>query len=328
MNCKQAQSLFLDYFDKTLSPKDENTLQAHLDECPECAYEIATLRETQYRLRNFLQKYGAGQVVTEQMWHNLQGRINSLSPQSTVTRMEQPFVLSTKVKPFSILFHTERSIAMRAKIFLAVLAITLVVLGVVLITPQVRAQVGPILRWFRFGGPAGGDEVSFSLATEFTPLRPSYLPPGFETMAVGLNPQVASLRYWNKITGQILVIDETLIVGEKTPLPSGKSLTVNGQPAVLIEGLSGDLTFVRLSPTQMPPISNPQTSESQPLEALSVNENIEIVSYKDARQLVWDLGNLRIQIISNLPLEEIIRIAESFVSAEAEQPNLPTNSEE
>lgn len=213
---------------------------------------------------------------------------------------------------------------MKTKLFLAMLALTLIVFGVVLFTPNVWAQVGPIFRWFRFEGPADGDEVSISLATEFTPLRPSYLPSGFETMAVGLNPQVASLRYWNKSTGQILLIDETLMVGEKVPLPVGKELTLNGHAAVLIEGLNGDLTFVQLTPTPVSPLSTPQTSEAQPLEALNVDENVEIVKYTNAKQLTWDIGNLRIQIISNLPLEEILKIAESFVSAEAEEPNLPS----
>ncbi|MCX8062137.1 MAG: zf-HC2 domain-containing protein [Anaerolineales bacterium] len=327
MNCKQAQSLFLDYLDKTLSLRDENALQAHLGDCPECASELAALLETQYRLRYFLRTYAAGQVVSEQIWPDLQGRIDSLSPQSSARRIGQPLGLSSK-EVFLSFFHPERKLAMKAKIFLAILALTLVIFGVVLFTPNVWAQVSPILRWFRFEGPAGGDEVSISLATEFTPLRPSYLPPGFEAMAVGLNPQVASLRYWNKSTGQILLIDQVLMVGEKTPLPVGKNLTVNGQPAVLIEGLSGDLTFVQLTPTPVSPaLTPPQKSEAQPLEPLSVNDRVEIVKYTNAKQLTWDIGNLRIQIVSNLPLEEILRIAESFVSAEVEEPNLPSNPE-
>lgn len=324
MNCKQAQTLFLDYLDKTLSPREESALQAHLEDCQKCANELAVLLETQYRLRHFFRARAAGQVVSERIWHDLQRKTGSLAPQDSA-KEEQPLGWSFKIRSLSDFFLTKRSVSMKAKLFLAMLALTLIVFGVVLFTPSVWAQVGPIIRWFRFGGPAGGDEVSFSLATEFTPLRPSYLPSGFETMAVGLNPQGASLRYWNKSTGQILLIDETLMVGDKAPLPVGKELTLNGQPAVLIEGLSGDLTFVQLTPTPASPaLSPPQTTEAQPLEALNVNEGVEIVKYTNAKQLTWDIGNLRIQIISNLPLEEILKIAESFVSAEAEEPNLPS----
>ncbi|MCS6906624.1 MAG: DUF4367 domain-containing protein [Anaerolineales bacterium] len=222
---------------------------------------------------------------------------------------------------------------MKAKLLLIFLAIALVAFSIVLLVPSARAQMQPLLRWFKFEGPVGGEEVSISMATEFTPLRPTYLPSGFEEMVVGLNPESAVLRYWNQSTGQILLIDETPMFEAKPPLPAGKQLTINGQPAVLIEGLSGNLTFVLLPPTPAPPLSTPQTPEAQPSAAQSAQEGeVKVVSYHDAKQLIWDIDNLRIQITSNLPLEEILKVAESFVSAEepnpplkpgAQEPNLP-----
>lgn len=204
---------------------------------------------------------------------------------------------------------------MRKGFALATSVALVIALGTVVFVPSVRAQVGEFLRWFRFESPAGGGEVSIIGSTEFTPLRPTYLPAGFQAMAIGLNPEEASLNYWNSTTNQILIIDQQRLSSAGTSLPPGMSVTVNGQPAVLITGLEGSVTFVSLPPTPSAPITPPADSEQvMPLEPITAPA--ETVSYTDGRQLVWYAGDIRIQMLSNLPEEEMLKIAESMAPAE------------
>lgn len=198
------------------------------------------------------------------------------------------------------------------------IAALVIALAVMAFVPAVRAQVGELLRWFRFESPAGGGEVSIPGSVEFTPLRPTYLPAGFQAMAVGLNPEAASLNYWNSSTNQILIIDELRVSSDRS-LPPGRKVTVNGQPAVLITGLKGDISFVFLPPTASAPITPPADSDQiVPLEPVPASETVETVSYKDGRQLIWLIGDVEVRMLSNLPEEEMIKIAESMAPAEEE----------
>lgn len=202
---------------------------------------------------------------------------------------------------------------------LTAVVVLVIALSVVAFVPAVRAQVGELLRWFRFESPAGGGEVSIPGSGEFTPLRPAYLPPGFQSMAVGLNPEAASLSYWNSTTNQILIIDQRrLSSDEDGSLPPGTRMTVNGQPAVLITGLEGSISFVSIPPTPSALVPTPaEPNQVVPLEPGSVSA--ETVSYTDGKQLIWYVGDFRIEVLSNLPLEEMLRVAESMVPAEAEE---------
>lgn len=214
---------------------------------------------------------------------------------------------------------------MKKGLALTTIAALVIALSVMAFVPSVRAQVGELLRWFRFESPAGGGEVSIIGSVEFTPLRPAYLPAGFQTMAVGLNPEAASVNYWNSTTNQILIIDqERSSPDDNRSLPLGTNVTVNGQPAVLITGLEGNVTFALLSPTPSVPITTPADSDQVvPLEPITVPA--ETVSYTDGNQLVWYAGDIRIEMLSNLPEEEMLKIAESMVPAEAGEGPIESN---
>ena len=220
----------------------------------------------------------------------------------------------------------------------AAIVVVMIAVGIVTLVPSARAQVErQLLRWFRFEGPMGAS-VSVVGSAGFTPLRPTYLPAGFQSMAVGFNNESASLSYWNSATNQILVIDEWLTYSDDRPLPAGAEVTVNGQQAALITGLEGSVTLTLLSPTPEPlhsesparvegsvsvkvPYPTPtivsDSSDQATLVPVSPNHlQAETVSYTDGRRLVWYVGNIRIEMLSNLPAEEMLKIAESMVPAE------------
>lgn len=299
MKCQEVNRLLLAYLDNEVPPSERTLIQAHLAGCDTCQRELAALSALQSRIGQFLHVRAAQATPSPRAWSRLQARL------AEEARPPLPWL------PINSILG---GIAMKKGIALVAIAGLLIALSVMTFVPSVRAQVGQLLRWFRFESPApGGGEVSIPGSVEFTPLRPAYLPAGFQAMAVGLNPEAASLNYWNSTTNQILIIDQRRSSSDDDrSLPPGISLTVNGQPAVLITNVEGSVTFTFLSPT--PAISiTPPADLDQAVPA-------ETVSYPDGRQLVWYVGDIRLEMLSNLPVEEMLRIAESMIPAEQEEP--------
>ncbi|MGC8827129.1 MAG: DUF4367 domain-containing protein [Anaerolineae bacterium] len=167
-----------------------------------------------------------------------------------------------------------------------------------------------MLRWFRFESPAGGGEVAVPGKAGFTPLRPTYLPAGFQTMAVGFNPEAASLSYWNSTTQQVLLIDQTLIgTNQKAQLPTGKRVKVQGVPAVFVSGIQREMAFIQLPPT--PEAMGPEKGSIEPITSTT-----ERITVKDGKSLIWLTNGIRFEVFSNLPEEEILKVAESLKPAE------------
>lgn len=88
--------------------------------------------------------------------------------------------------------------------------------------------------------------------------------------------------------------------------PHGDSVQVGGAAGVLISGLSGK-TEAKIPLDERGEVS-PQES------GLIV---IEPVEYSNAVMLIWQVENIRLEIISNLSKKEVLKIAASLRSAEA-----------
>ncbi len=322
MKCQEVNKLLIAYLDNEVSPSERTLIRAHLAGCDICQEELATLSALQSRVSQFLQVRAAQVAPSPQAGSRLRARLAGEarpSPSWLPTWLQR---LAPGVGRINRIFG---GVTMKKGLALTTIAALVIALSVMAFVPSVRAQVGELLRWFRFESPAGGGEVSIIGSVEFTPLRPAYLPAGFQTMAVGLNPEAASVNYWNSTTNQILIIDqERSSPDDNRSLPLGTNVTVNGQPAVLITGLEGNVTFALLSPTPSVPITTPADSDQVvPLEPITVPA--ETVSYTDGNQLVWYAGDIRIEMLSNLPEEEMLKIAESMVPAEAGEGPIESN---
>jgi len=312
MKCQEMSELLVAYLDGEVSPSERTLIQVHLAGCDACQEELAVLSALQSRVSQFLQVRAAQAAPSLQAWSSLQARLAREARPSLSWLPTWLQRLAPGVGRINQIF--EGGITMKKGFAFATLVALMIAFGTVAFVPSVQAQVKELFRWFRFESPAGG-EVSIIGSTEFTPLRPTYLPAGFQAMAIGLNPEAASLNYWNSTTNQILIIDQQRLSSAGTSLPPGMSVTVNGQPAVLITGLEGSVTFVSLPPTPSAPITPPADSEQvMPLEPITAPA--EIVSYTDGRQLIWCAGDIRIEMFSNLPEEEMLKIAESMAPAE------------
>lgn len=186
------------------------------------------------------------------------------------------------------------------KVFaLATIVALIVAVSTVAFVPSVRAQVGGVLNtWFHFRSPNGEAEISIGGRMEFTPLHPTYLPDSFQGAGVSsTEAESIELTYHNK--RQFVAITQTKAPADRA-LPAGQQVAVDSQPAVLFTGLEGTFEY-----------GGPRISESADID------------YTDGKRLVWYAGDVKVEMLSNLPVEEMLKIAESLVPAEAGEGELP-----
>lgn len=292
MNCQETTAMMVAYLDQELSPSERRMAAAHLADCEACRRELAALSTLRDRVRRSLHEQAAQAVPAPDAWTRLQGALGAAQPayptriaawlQSIVLSIRGPFLGGTRMRRFVLV----------SLVTLALLS------GVVIAVPPVRAQVQEMIEaWFHFQLPGGrsGVGIGFGGARHaFRPYLPSWLPEGLDlslnggTSAPGVEyvefefhpmpPRKGDERFIRLIEGK----------GEALPgLPEGREITVNGQRAVFTSELS-DRHEIQVDP---------------PTPA-------------GARVLSWTMGEIQIELVSNLPEAEMIAVAESLVPME------------
>lgn len=207
------------------------------------------------------------------------------------------------------------------------LVVLLISLSVLVLTPAVQAQVLAALSLGISGFSIAGVEDNF--------LYPTYLPAGFSDSSFmeldgpdGSDHKLGQIEQKYHGGTQFLVIREEQADDDRT-LPEGRQLTVQGQPAVLVEGLSGTAEVgVTFEVSQ----EEGETGQVQVLDDKGqpqpVPDNLEVFSiknakpitidYHDGRRLTWYTAELRLELLTNLPEAELLKIAESLAPQQAE----------
>lgn len=302
MRCGEALKKLAPLMDGELGPAEQDRLEAHLRECSACRAEYLSLQAVARSVREALHSHAEQVEAPAAAWHQLQTQLANEASTPSKGHLGLSRFLD---------YLTGGSTMKRGVVWLTLVTLIAVV-GVMFSVPSVRAQVGELLKWFRFESPAGGGEVAVPGNAGFTPLRPTYLPAGFQAMAVGFNPESASLNYWNSATQQVLLIDQTIVgTDQKAQLPAGETVKVKGVPAVFVSGVQREVSFVQLPPTPEAPAAGAEGSTIGPIT--STDERITV---KDGKYLIWFTNGIRFEVFSNLPEEEILKVAESLKPAE------------
>ena len=320
MRCQEVNELLVTYLDGEVSPSERTLILAHLAGCASCRKELAALSATQSRVSRSLQVRAAQAAPSPQAWSRLQARLARACPEHgrREARPSPPWLPAwlQRLAPDvgRIKQVLEGGLTMKKGFTLAAIATLVIALGTVAFVPSARAQVGEILNtWFRFETPSGEGEVAISGTAEFVPLHPTYLPIGFQTMgfAIGGKPESIELVYYSE--EQFLTITQSKAPADK-PLPAGQKVTVNGQSAVLVTGLEGAFKFNPRFGFYIPKGAFVVTGGTPPAEPGPYHGDI---AYTDGKQLTWYVGDVRVEMLSNLPEEETLKIAASLVPAEA-----------
>ena len=316
MNCREVQERLVAYLDDEVTPSERALIRAHLAECEFCRKELAALSATQRRVSRSLQIRAAQTAPSPQAWSRLQARLAGEarpSPPWLPTWLQR---LVPGVGRINQIFK-ERGFA------LAALAALVIAVSTVAFVPSVRAQVGDaIAKWFRIELPGG--EVGFGLSEigetlEFTPLQPTYLPAGFLYSAMVSSGKGPFKLEFHSDEQFVAITQSKAPIGK--PLPAGKEVTVNSQRGVLVTGLKG--TFEGGFRFRMPKEVIVRPKGTPPTEPSRIRGERVSIPYDDGKRLIWYAGDVKVEMLSNLSVEEMLKIAESMVPVEAGEGEAP-----
>lgn len=301
MKCQEVNKLLIAYLDNEVTPSERTLIQAHLAGCDTCQQELATLSALQSRVGQFLQVRAAQAAPSPQAWSRLQARLAGEARPSLSWLPTWLQRLAPGVGRINQIF--EGGVTMKKGFALTAIAALVIALSVMAFVPSVRAQVGEILGgWFRI--EVRGGEVVMSGSAAFRPLRLTYLPAGLQLQSSGFSNKVsgesASIELTFRSADQFVAITQTRAPADRT-LPAGQKMTVNGQPAVLVTGLEGT------SEVRIPEGAQVETFGTPPAE----------IAYTDGKRLTWYVGDVKVEMLSNLSVEEMLKIGASLVPAEA-----------
>jgi hypothetical protein len=222
------------------------------------------------------------------------------------------------------------------KFAFSALALLLILVAAVAFVPPVRAQAEQLFGFVFQIKAADGTPISTitNQAGEgmgFQLMQPTYQPAAFKDSLIG-NGMLTStgetadatnseLFYQDPAGGKFLVLKQTKTNTGET-LPAGQATSVSGKPAVLETGLSGQypgtdpaLGALEASGSISVDQAQPGTQILTPNADANSNNQAAGLQYKDAIRLTWVDGNTRLEILSNLPLEEIMKFAAGLVPA-------------
>ncbi len=80
MRCEEVRKKFLEFLDEELVPAERQAVQAHLEECPACARELAEVRGVCQEVGGTLQAVATAVAPPLRAWPRLQARLGAPSP--------------------------------------------------------------------------------------------------------------------------------------------------------------------------------------------------------------------------------------------------------
>jgi hypothetical protein len=186
------------------------------------------------------------------------------------------------------------------------IAVILVVLiALFAVAPPVWARLEPIItNWFGFSTPDGENFSAIGGFTAFTPYHATYLPEGFRggLLGSGTGPDLDTIEVGYDNDDHFIKILQSKGVAV-SDLPAGEHVLVNTEAAVFIPSYA---------------TSQEEFREKQP--AVSIVTNYD---YGNTNLLAWFMGEIKIEIFSNLPLAEILKVAESLEHMQASESKFP-----
>jgi hypothetical protein len=212
--------------------------------------------------------------------------------------------------------------SMRKSLLYATLMLVLIAVAATAFIPTVRAQVSDWINGqttvLSFLTPHS--KVHVGLFSDgslgFVPLSPTYLPYGdWITVPDSYNDEVAGLDTlrltFNKDSQFVILTERKALPGET--LPVGDEVKVNDQPAVLVTRLSGEVDASI-------PLDKNGGALPEPSGLVSLNP----IQYSNGIRLTWQLGEIRLEILSNLSLKQVLKIATSLQTVEAQPAQMTT----
>ncbi len=309
MTCTDVRTTLVAYLDGEVTPSERRLLEAHLAGCAECQRDMAGLSALQSRTSQFLRDTAVQVSPSPQAWSRLQARLARDARPLPRWLPAWAQRLAPRVGPAFPLIHggptMKQGLALMAVVALAV------IFGTVATVPPVRAQAEDIVRYVLRLPGAGGWVTIEGKNMAMQPLVPSYLPAGLQRQLFSFDPTPGSesVAQVYHDGSQFVAVRQSRAPSSRV-LPTGRQVTVNGQPGVVISGLKGTVDLGPPIPegAHTNTFGTPagQSSTSQPTR----------LPYADGKQLTWYVGETKVELLSNLSEQEMLGIAASLRPSE------------
>lgn len=294
MNCKDVQEQIYTYLDNETSPSEKRLIQAHLTGCKDCQSELEAADTLGRGLRQHFQTRTVTVAPSAGAWLNLQAALPSQPPKGSGAGW-----LGGSI-PNEIRFSGLR-------LSVARLAILMVIMGMMAVAaPPVWARLEPlIVDWFSFSSPDGENFTAIGGFDAFTPYHAAYVPEGFESSLLGTltgeGIESIEIGYAERVGGFITLVQSkgSAVAG----LPAGEITRVGAKKAILIRSFA-----------------------TSAVEMQAMRPEISIVSnynYSEVNYLAWFDGEIKIEIFSNQPFTEMMKVAESLEPMQPSQGEVP-----
>ncbi len=290
MNCREVNELLVAYLDGEVTPSEREMIAAHLAECASCREEMYRLMQMQRRLSRSLKAMAADVSPSPQAWSHLQARLTKRAPQELWPQRLAPDVWHKLTK---VCLMIKGEILTKHKLAVAVVTTLVLAITIMASIPTVRSQAGEwVARRFHIeflGGEVAlerfhieflGGEVALEMSgpsVEFSPLQPTYLPAVLQGSGGGI---VAEIDDGSEFIELKYSKDERFISITQTKAPADKPL----------------------------PAGQEVTVNGQPAV---------LVTGIDGKRLTCYSGEVKVELLSNLSVEEMLKVAESMAVAEA-----------
>ncbi len=321
MRCREVRKALTAYLDAEVMPSERRLIEAHLAGCGSCERELSGLSSTRSRLTDSLSTMAAAAAPSSQALSHLQDRIVEEVRTPPATRFRR---------------KGDRRMKMRWRIAFGTLGAIVLAAAIIGGVPSTRAAAGQFFATVFHIGPA--DQVQFG-----------YLPEGFDAQPAFMTgsamsddgPAVQQQQTVYQKGDQFIAV--TTSDGTDQALPEGQSADVNGVSAVLRTGLSGTVggpgpgmpkdgitTNTPVSGVAGPVIvegGNVQSAGEGPstqsaggaepsTQTAGKGPAISPITYDNANSLTWNLDGTKVEVLTNLSVDELQKIAEGLVLPE------------
>lgn len=291
MKCREVRMTLVAYLDGEVAPSERTAIDVHVARCSSCEKELAALGRTRIHIVDGMRRLASEAAPSKNAWTRLQAVMVNEGASSARAAVSKPI--------------GRRALSRKWRVALVAMATVLLAGGVVAAVPSARSAAGEFLA-----------NILNLNSYRVTPTEAGYLPEGFDPVPVyqvgmvdvpsGGGEDISDdPGAQDTPTEQLLYrsADRFLFVRTSPdsgdPLPEGQATEVNGNDAVLITGLSGS-------------VSPPEQLVADQGASVATDPRYS-VTYQDASVITWAQGGTRVEVLSNLPAEEVQKVAEGLV---------------
>jgi hypothetical protein len=345
MKCREVKKALVAYQDGEVMPSERTLMEAHLAGCRSCEQELAALNSSRGKVTDSLKSMAGEATPSPQAWNHLQARIEAKTVEKNARGGR------TMKLRWRIAFGTAGAVVLAAAVIAAVptsrAAAGDFLAEVFHIQQGPTAQLTYVPVAFAAGpvvvtgsasiGPQGQDAKSqeqtvYQNGSQFLLVKTGNdtgepLPKG---QAADVNGQAAVLA-----TGLSGSLAEQLALtapegaqavtasgsAQLAPASGGGQLVPIGSGGVNVSPASGEnpATIVVGGDGSVVSESGVSVSGDAPAGPATVIQgtppDLPTMTYKDASSLTWVVNGTRVEVLSNLPLAELQKIADGLVLA-------------